>query len=72
MRKANDNQPSRTQINREYNEKNYERIEITVLAGRKELIKQRAEEKDMSVNKYIKDLIDEDMGGGILDGQYDY
>lgn len=72
MRKTNNNQPNRTQINREYNEKNYERIEITVLAGRKELIKQRAEEKDMSVNKYIKDLIDEDMGGGILDGQYDY
>lgn len=39
----------------------YERLNITVKAGEKEKIKQRAEELGKSINAYITDLIYEDM-----------
>lgn len=55
-----------TALNREYNKSAYDRIEITVVKGQRSLIKKRAESLDKSVNKYIKDLIDEDMGGSVI------
>lgn len=62
----------RIEENKEYNKQTYDRIEITVLKGRRELIKKRADILDKSVNKYIKDLIDQDMGGIINEGQYEF
>lgn len=47
---------------RKYNKKAYDRIEIQVYKGEKELIKNFAEEKGMSVNSYITGLIRKDMG----------
>ena len=48
--------------NREYNEKNYDRISLTVQKGKKEEIREYAKEKyNESVNAYINRLIAEDM-----------
>lgn len=47
---------------RKYNKKAYDRIELLVYKGEKELIKNFAEEKGMSVNSYITGLIRKDMG----------
>lgn len=52
---------SATRAKRKYNSKMYERLEITVKAGEKEKIKQRAGEIGKSVNAYITDLIYENM-----------
>ena len=52
---------SATRAKRKYNSKMYERLEITVKAGEKEKIKQRAGEIGKSVNAYITDLIYDDM-----------
>lgn len=54
--------------NRMYNERNYERIEITVAKGARQFVRDRA--KDVakgSVNKYLKDLIDQDTEGAFYD-----
>lgn len=45
-----------------YKKKTYDRIELLVYKGEKELIKNFAEEKGMSVNSYITGLIRKDMG----------
>lgn len=52
---------ARTKANRKYNEKAYDRIELTVKKGEKENIKRCAESKGMSLNAYINSLIDKDM-----------
>lgn len=39
----------------------YDRINLTVPKGQKDIIKAHAESKGMSVNKYINDLIEKDM-----------
>ena len=52
---------SATRAKRKYNAKMYERLEITVKAGEKEKIKQRAGKIGKSINAYITDLIYEDM-----------
>lgn len=52
---------SATRAKRKYNAKTYERLEITVKAGEKEKIKQRAGKIGKSINAYITDLIYEDM-----------
>lgn len=54
-------QPSKTEINRQYNARNYDRIEVTVTKGYKSVIRQRANGLDKSINRYINDLIAEDM-----------
>ena len=54
--------------NRMYNERNYERIEITVAKGARQFVRDRA--KDVakgSVNKYLKDLIDQDTEGAFYE-----
>ena len=45
-----------------YNAKAYDRVEFKVKKGQKEAIQARAEELGKSVNGYIVDLIEEDMG----------
>ena len=52
---------SATRAKRKYNSKMYDRLDITVKAGEKEKIKQRAEKLGKSINAYITDLIYEDM-----------
>jgi hypothetical protein len=52
---------SATRAKRKYNSKTYERLEITVKAGEKEKIKQRAGKIGKSINAYITDLIYADM-----------
>ena len=45
-----------------YNAKAYDRIIFTVSKGRKEDIKAHAESKGMSLNAYVNELIEKDMG----------
>lgn len=52
---------NKVSYNREYNEKNYDRISLTVPKGKKDEIKAYAESKGETVNAYINRLIDEDM-----------
>lgn len=52
---------SATRAKNKYNAKMYERLDITVKAGEKEKIKQRAEKIGKSINAYITDLIYADM-----------
>lgn len=49
-----------------YNAKAYDRIEIKVKKGQKEIIQKRAELLNKSVNGYITDLIEEDLAGSDL------
>lgn len=50
---------ARTKANRKYNEKAYDRIEITVPKGDKGKIKNIAEEAGSSVNAFINEAIQE-------------
>ncbi len=45
----------------QYNSKHYEQLILRLPKGKKELIKQHAQNKGMSVNGYIVWLIDNDM-----------
>ncbi len=45
----------------QYNETHYERLTLRLPIGKKELLKQQAQSKGMSVNSYIVWLIDNDM-----------
>lgn len=47
-----------------YNAKAYDRIEIKVKKGQKEIIQKHAEEQGKSLNSYIVDLIEEEMEHG--------
>ena len=44
-----------------YSAKAYDRIEIKVKKGQKEIIQKHAEEQGKSLNSYIVDLIESDM-----------
>lgn len=44
-----------------YNAKAYDRIEIKVKKGQKEIIQKHADEQGKSLNSYIVDLIESDM-----------
>ena len=48
-------------VNR-YSKKAYDDVRVRAKKGQKELIQKRAEELKKSVNSYIVDLIEEDMG----------
>lgn len=47
-----------------YNEKAYDRVNLILKKGQKDIIRQRAESKGMSLNGYINKLIEEDMKQG--------
>ena len=48
-----------TQYKREFNAKNYDRIELTVKKGEKALIKEHAEQQGETVNGFINRAIEE-------------
>lgn len=54
----------KTSYKNKYNLENYDRINLTVLKGEKEQIKERANSLGMSVNSYISSLIRDDINGG--------
>lgn len=45
-----------------YNKKTYDRIEIFVRKGKKQMIKEFAQKQGKSTNKFINDAIDKVMG----------
>lgn len=47
--------------NQKYNAKAYDQIKVLVKKGEREKIKKFAETKGMSLNSYIKNLIEQDM-----------
>lgn len=52
---------ARIEANNRYNLKAYDRINIAVKKGKKETIKNRAEQQNKSINTYINDLIEKDL-----------
>lgn len=56
-----DGRKPRTVANQKYNDKAYERINLTVAKGNKEVIRARATERGESVNRYINMLIKSDI-----------
>ena len=44
-----------------YNAKAYDRIEVKVKKGQKEIIQKKAESQSKSLNSYIVDLIEQDL-----------
>lgn len=50
-----------------YQKKTYDRLELKVKKGDKEIITKRANELGKSVNAYIKDLINADTNGKLKD-----
>ena len=50
-----------TKAKNKYNAKAYDQIPLWVKAGEKEKIKAHAQQKGMSLNAYIVDLIEKDM-----------
>lgn len=49
-----------SQVKAKYNAKVYDFISLRVFKGEKEVIKERAESKGLSVNAYMNKLIEED------------
>ena len=47
-----------------YNKENYDRIELRVMKGKKELVKAAAEKQGKSLNEFINDAIDAALLGG--------
>lgn len=45
----------------EYNRKNYERVSVMLPAGEREKVREAAKEKNMSLNTYIIEAIQEKM-----------
>ena len=54
----------KTAYKNKYNLENYDRINVTVNKGEKEIIKERALSLNMSINAYINSLIKDDLNGG--------
>lgn len=52
---------SQTIASAKYNAKAYEEIKLRVKAGQKDVIRQHAESKGLSLNGYINKLIQEDI-----------
>lgn len=50
-----------TTASNKYNAKAYERIALQVKKGRRDIIREYAESKGMSLNGYINKLIEDDM-----------
>lgn len=54
-----------------YNAKAYDRIEVTVKKGLRELIRSHAERQGLSINGYINNLIQYDMGDALREDPKD-
>ena len=61
MANTESNRASRTQSKRLYNEKNYQRIYLTVAMGEKEKIQEFADQHNESINGFINRAIRETM-----------
>lgn len=57
----NKNSKARIEANNRYNAKAYDRINIAVPKGQKDIIKAHAENKGESVNSFVNRAIDETM-----------
>lgn len=55
---------SQTIASNKYNAKAYDRIAVSVKKGQREIIRQYAESKGLSLNGYINKLINDDMNAG--------
>lgn len=53
-------------VKNKYNAKNYERIELVVRRGKKELVKQAAKDAGMSTNEYILTALGDVMGCDLM------
>jgi uncharacterized protein (DUF1778 family) len=61
MKGKDDYMFDKIKYNNEFNQKNYERIDLRVKKGKKEIIKKAADEQKTSINTYINDLIDKNL-----------
>lgn len=52
---------NQTEYVNEFIRKKYDRINLLIPAGNKEIIKRQADKKGKSVNQYINELIDTDL-----------
>ena len=59
--KERKNSDARIAANNRYTAKSYDRINLAVKKGKKQAIESRAASLGKSTNKYINDLIDEDL-----------
>lgn len=66
MEKRKDGRKARTVAQNTYISKRYDRINLLVESGNKEIIKDRAAERGESVNGYINALLAEDIPGYIM------
>lgn len=55
---------SQTVASNKYNAKAYDRIALQVKKGQRDIIRQHAESKGLSLNGYINKLISDDMNAG--------
>lgn len=56
---------NQTEYVNEFIRKKYDRINLLIPAGNKEIIKSKAAQKGKSVNQYINELIDTDLNTNI-------
>lgn len=56
---------NQTEYVNEFIRKKYDRINLLIPAGNKEIIKRKAAQKGKSVNQYINELIDTDLNTNI-------
>lgn len=55
---------ARKKANEKYNAKAYDQIKVLVKKGKRDVIRQYAESKGLSLNGYINKLIRDDMNAG--------
>lgn len=55
---------ARKKANEKYNAKAYDQIKVLVKKGKRDVIRQYAESKGLSLNGYINKLISDDMNAG--------
>ena len=55
---------ARKKANEKYNAKAYDQVKVLVKKGQRDIIKQHAESKGLSLNGYINKLISDDMNAG--------
>lgn len=55
-----------TASKQKYNEKAYDRIALNVKKGQREVIREHAESKGLSLNAYINKLIEKDIKEGVI------
>ena len=67
--RKNKNSEARIRANNRYGAKTYDRINLAVPKGQKEIIQARADELGKSLNGYVTDLIAEDLKNSAGNGE---